>query len=69
MFDTVRNNSPDALELKCLEVSGWAIEYNKSANRLCRLQFLIDAGVADIVHAIRVSSAHGIFYRFIFDSL
>lgn len=45
-----------------------AIEHNnKSANRLW--QFLIDAGVADIVHAIRFLSADGIFHRFIFDSL
>lgn len=25
MFDTVRNNSPDALELKCIEVKGYCL--------------------------------------------
>lgn len=57
MFDTVRNNSPDALELKCIEVSF----ENFSHTRITKpITFL---GLAALLYVFRFLGPNGILYR------
>lgn len=73
MFDTVSNNSPDALELKCIEVGSNVHDggkdreegvYNSSTLRRFRLP-----GLVNIVHIIRVPRTDGVLYRAVRNSL
>lgn len=54
MFDTVRNNSPDALELKCIEVRTFqAFMVNFK---------LVVLGLAAVLHVLCVSGADGVLH-------
>lgn len=61
MFDTVRNNSPDALELKSIEVNIWP------SKRFCLLSVTgyvcVSLGLVVMLHVLRISCADGIFCR------
>lgn len=67
MFDTVSNNSPDALELKCIEV-GVAAKCLVVAH-LASFRFIRSAGLADLLHVVRLPRPDGVFYRPLRDPL
>lgn len=64
MFDTVRNNSPDALELKCIEVYNHISLFNQSI-----LYHVSIPGLVAMLHILCVSSIDGVFHCTIWYSL
>ena len=57
MFDTVRNNSPDALELKSIEVC------LKLRKFIFHVQIRVFSGLASLLYFLRLSRFNGIFHR------
>lgn len=73
MFDTVRNNSPNALELKCIEVRNKTHSYSqkkeKKREQINAALLFWALGVADIVYIVCIFGIDGIFYRAFWNTL
>jgi hypothetical protein len=67
MFDTVRNNSPDALELKSIEVRRPSVEWR--LRKFLLNSEILTSGLAVVLHVFRVPRLNGVFCRAVWNSL